>query len=125
MKLFWKVLQILLGVLMMYGGVQHFVKPDFYIPFVPYFIPFKAFFIYASGVLELLLGITLFIPKYSKIAATGILILMLLFLPIHIGDVFSDTPAIGSHQAALIRLPIQFLFIAWAYKVKDFVSLKK
>ena len=61
----------------------------------------------------------LFIPKYIKTGALGIMLLMLLFLPIHVWDVFTDNPAIGSSQAALIRLPIQFLFIAIAWKIKD------
>lgn len=74
--------------------------------------------VYASGLVELLLGILLLIPQYTKKAATGIIILMLLFLPIHIWDVFQETPAIGSKQAAMIRVPVQFLFIGWAYLVK-------
>jgi hypothetical protein len=43
---------------------------------------------------------------------------MVLFLPLHIIDIFKETPAVGSHQAALIRLPFQFLFIAWAWYIK-------
>jgi uncharacterized membrane protein len=95
------------------------VKPDFYIPFVPSFMPFTTAIIYSSGILEILLGIMLIIPKYAKQGASGILMLMLVFLPIHVWDVFSATPAIGSHKAALIRLPVQFLFIALAWKLKN------
>ena len=116
MKIIWNVLRILFAIFMIYGGIQHFVKPEFYTVFVPDFLIYKDIIIYASGVVEILLGILLLIPKYKYIGATGILILMILFLPIHIWDVFSETPAIGSHKAALIRLPIQFVFIALAYK---------
>jgi len=40
---------------------------------------------------------------------------MLIFLPIHVWDGFSETPAIGSHNAAMIRLPFQglIIFISW------------
>lgn len=120
MKLFWRILQFLLVLFIGYAGIQHFLNPVFYEPFVPAFLPAKTMFVYASGAVELLLGILLLIPKYTKMAATGIIILMLLFLPIHIWDVFQETPAIGSKQAALIRLPVQFLFIGWAYLVKRF-----
>ena len=120
MKLFWRILQFLLALFIGYAGIQHFLNPVFYEPFVPAFLPAKTMFVYASGAVELLLGILLLIPKYTKMAATGIIILMLLFLPIHIWDVFQETPAIGSKQAALIRLPVQFLFIGWAYLVKRF-----
>lgn len=119
MKIVWIVVRVLFAIFMTYGGVQHFVKPDFYIPFVPSFLPFTTAIIYASGILEILLGIMLIIPKYSKHGAFGILLLMLIFLPIHVWDVFSATPAIGSHQAALIRLPVQFLFIFLAWKIKE------
>ena len=119
LKVFWTIVRILFALFMVYAGVQHFVKPDFYIPFVPSFLPFTKAIIYASGLVEVLLGLMLIIPKYVKMGALGIMLLMLLFLPIHIWDIFSDTPAIGSSQAALIRLPIQFLFIAIAWKIKD------
>lgn len=66
------------------AGIQHLVKPDFYIPFVPSFLPFTKTIIYSSGILEILLGIIMVIPKYAKHGALGILLLMLIFLPIHV-----------------------------------------
>ncbi|WP_452229939.1 MULTISPECIES: DoxX family protein [unclassified Lacinutrix] len=118
MKVIWKILRILLALFMIYAGMQHFIKPAFFNAFVPDFLIYKNLIIYASGVLEVALGILLLIPKYTSKAATGIFVLMILFLPIHIWDVFSETPAIGSHQAAMIRLPIQFVLIALAYKLE-------
>ncbi|MBE7693118.1 hypothetical protein [Tenacibaculum finnmarkense] len=120
---FWNVLKIILAVFMIFGGVQHFIKPTFYLPFVPTFLPFPIMIIYLSGILEIGLGILLFLnTKYAKLGALGIFYLMLLFLPVHIWDVFSATPAIGSHTAALIRLPFQFLCIAWAWKIHKEIS---
>ncbi|MFK7814453.1 MAG: MauE/DoxX family redox-associated membrane protein [Maribacter sp.] len=122
MKIVWKVLQVILSLFLIYAGVKHFLTPAFYEPFVPAFLPAKTMIVYASGVVEIALGVLMFIPKYTKKAAMGVIILMLVFLPIHIWDVFSDTPAIGSHTAALIRVPFQFLFMAWAYAVRRFVG---
>lgn len=122
MKKTWKVLQILLAIFMIYAGIQHFIKPLFYTPFIPDFLPYEMGIIYISGLLEIILGVFLLIPKFAKLASTGVVILMLVFLPIHIWDVFSDTPAIGSHKAALIRLPVQLLFIGWAYKIRQYVT---
>ena len=123
MKVIWKVLQVLLAVFMIYAGIQHFIKPLYYTPFVPAFLPYEISIIYISGLLEIIFGFFLFIPKYAKLASTGILLLLLIFLPIHIWDVFSEAPAIGSHKAALIRLAVQLLFIGWAYKVRQFVTI--
>lgn len=121
----WNVLKIAMALFMIYAGAQHFIKPDFFTPFVPVFLPLKTTIIYLSGAVEILLGLLLLINKYAKFGALGILILLLLFLPIHIWDVFSETPAIGSKQAAFIRLPIQFLLIFIVWKVKNSISQNK
>lgn len=115
----WTGVRSLFAIFMIMGGVQHFLKPEFYLPFVPSFLPFSMAIIYLSGLLEIGLGLLLVFKRYARFAAFGIFILMIVFLPIHIWDVFSDTPAVGSHKAALIRLPFQFLFIAIAWKIKQ------
>jgi uncharacterized membrane protein len=122
MKIFWIVLKVILSLFLIYAGVQHFIKPEFYEPFVPNFLSEKTMIVYLSGVVEIGLGVLMLIPKYTRLGAMGIMWLMITFLPIHIWDVFSDTPAIGSHKAALIRLPFQFLLIGWAYGIKRFSS---
>ena len=119
----WNILKIVIALFMIYAGIQHFIKPNFFIPFVPDFLPLKTTIIYASGVAEILVGVLLLIKKYAKIGAIGILVLLFLFLPIHIWDVFAEVPAIGSRKAALIRLPIQFLLIFIVWKIKNSVSI--
>lgn len=110
------ILTFLFGAFMIFGGVNHFIKPDIYNAFIPEFLPQKGIN-YLVGIIEIVLGIGVFIPRYRSLATLGILVMMLLFLPLHIIDVFKEFPAIGSHQAALIRLPIQFLFILWAWYI--------
>ena len=108
------ILTFLLGAFMIYGGVNHFLKPAMYFPFIPDFLPKEAVN-YLAGIAEIVVGVCAFIPKFRSWGTLGILILMVLFLPLHIMDVFKESPAIGTHKAALIRLPFQFLFIAWAW----------
>ena len=120
----WMAVRLLFALFVIMGGVQHFLKADFYLPFVPSFLPFPMTIIYVSGFVEIALGLLLLFRKYAKIAAVGIFMLMLLFLPVHIWDIITDTPAIGSHKAALIRLPFQFLFLAIAWKIKQVLSLR-
>lgn len=110
------ILTFLFGAFMIFGGVNHFIKPEMYAPFIPDFLPSLAVN-YLAGVVEIALGVGVFIPSYRFMATFGILIMMLVFLPLHIFDVFKENPAIGSHQAAIIRLPVQFLFIAWAWYI--------
>lgn len=107
-------LTFLFGAFMIIGGINHFVKPEMYSPFVPSFLPNVAIN-YLAGFVEIVIGFGVFVPRFRSISTLGILILMIVFLPLHIIDVFKEKPAIGSHQAALIRLPIQFLLILWAW----------
>ena len=103
-------LTFLFGAFMIFGGINHFLKPEMYYPFIPDLLP-QSIITLASGVAEIVLGIGAFIPQTRLIATRGIFILMILFLPLHIWDLFKEHPAIGSHQAAMIRVPVQFLFI--------------
>lgn len=106
----------LFGALMIFGGIGHFIKPEMYFPFIPPFLPALAC-IYISGFVEVILGIGVFIPKFKYLATIGILLLMIVFLPLHIFDLFKENPAIGSQQLAIIRVPLQFLLIYWAYYI--------
>lgn len=115
----YKILGFIFALFIAYGGVQHFLKAEFYLPFVPSIFPFAMAIIYISGFLEIAFGVAYFIPKFRLIGAWGILALMLVFLPIHTADIFLDAPAIGSKTAAYIRLPVQFLFIALSWKMVD------
>ena len=54
------VIKVLLGVLMISGGIQHFRSPDLYIPFVPSFLPLTVAIIYVTGLLEIIFGLALF-----------------------------------------------------------------
>ncbi|MBK8395091.1 MAG: hypothetical protein IPL26_07565 [Leptospiraceae bacterium] len=114
MKTLKLVLTFLFAAFIIYGGINHFLKPSMYLPFIPNFLP-REFVNYASGILEILIGVGLLIPQYRFRSAQALLLLMIVFLPIHVWDVFRDDPAIGSHSAALIRLPVQFIFIGWAW----------
>lgn len=108
------ILTFLFGAFMIFGGVNHFLKPEMYAPFLPNFFP-RDIINVVVGIAEIIVGIGAFIPQYRSIATLGILVMMLVFLPLHIIDVFRENPAVGTHKIALIRLPFQFLFILWAW----------
>ena len=108
------ILTFIFGAFMIFGGVNHFLKPEMYFPFIPEILPQEAI-VYASGFAEVAVGIGACLPKFRAKATLGILLLMLAFLPLHVVDVFKTNPAIGTHEAAVIRLPIQFVLILWAW----------
>ena len=118
MKYFWLAIRILLALFIIYAGVQHFTNPSVFKPFVPDFLVYKMSIIYISGVLEIAIGVLLLTNKYKGEAAYAFFLLMLIFLPIHIWDVFSESPAIGNHNAAMIRLPLQFVLLGLTWQLK-------
>lgn len=114
MKSVKPILSFIFGFLLLFTGITHFIKPEIYLPFIPEFLPQNAIN-YFIGIIEFILGVGVFIPRFRTLATLGILLLMLAFLPLHIIDVFKENPAIGSHAMAYIRLPIQFVLIWWAW----------
>lgn len=120
------VLHVLLALFMINAGVQHFLRPNFYTAFVPAFVPLTEIVIFLFGVLEIVLGVSLFLPgKISRYGALMTVVLMFIFLPIHVADLCLAEPAIGSYQAAWVRLFVQFIFIVWAWFIYRFLRTKQ
>lgn len=114
MKLTKKIIGIVLALFMLLGGVAHFLTPETYFPMIPDFLPKSPVNILA-GLVELVLGVGVFIPSLRKKALLGICALMIVFLPIHIWDYLKEEPAIGTKAVALVRIGVQFLliFLPW------------
>ncbi len=126
MKYLKYLLLAITSFLMIYGSYNHVANPAFYNGFIPDFLP-KLAVNYFSAVVELIVGILLIIPKTRAKGFLSFSILMVAFLPIHIWDLFKEVPAIGSQNAAIIRLIVQFIFIALtylAYKAESKKSLE-
>ena len=112
-----RILTIVFGLFIAFNGIVHFVNPAMYLPFFPDFVPPTLVTVinYGAGVAELVVAACVFIPQYRSLGTLGILLLMVAFLPLHVADIFKKHPAIGTHQMALIRLPLQFVLIGWAW----------
>ena len=59
----WLTLKFVLAIFIIYAGLQHFIDPDKFIPFVPSFLPYTDAIIYISGLVEILFGLALFFKK--------------------------------------------------------------
>ncbi len=75
--------------------------------------------VYISGFFEILLGAMLVFKKYRKIAAYGIILLLIAVYPANIYLAFNQEPqeliGISAFKASWLRLPLQFIFIGIAY----------
>jgi uncharacterized membrane protein len=108
------IFTVLFASVMMVGGAVHFVLPEVYMSFFPTAFPAKTM-IYASGVVEIMVGICALTPRYRAFGTSGILVLMLFFLPLHFLDLFRASPVVGSRSVAYWRFFAQFILIAWAW----------
>lgn len=109
------ILRVFFALILGGSGVYHFVNPDFFTPLMPDFIPAHKPLIYLSGVAEIIVAIGLFIPAVQGLAAWGVMLLLIVFTPIHIVDMLKDKPAIGSKHMAVNRLIMQFAMLGMAF----------
>ena len=110
------LLKYSLGLLFILGGLYHFINPALYLRMMPPYLPWHLFLIYLSGFFEMALGLLLLVPKYTRLAAWGLIALLVAVFPanVHMAlnpQLFPDLPRV----ALWLRLPLQVVFIAWAY----------
>ncbi|MGF1588224.1 MAG: DoxX family protein [Pleurocapsa sp.] len=106
------------AVCMIVAGITHFIAPDTYVKIVPPQLPYPEAIVYISGFFEILGGVGLLIPIASQAAAWGLVLLLIAVYPANINMAvnhiqLNNVPDGNWFQA--IRLPFQFVLIAWAY----------
>ena len=114
MKVFWLYL---MATFYLVAGFNHFIHPQGYIGIMPPWLPFSLALVYISGGIEIVLALLLITRFSRRWAAWGIIVLLILVFPANIQMSINyyreDNPRFW---LSLLRLPIQFLLIYWAYK---------
>ena len=109
-------------------GVKHFTNTDFFVAIVPPIINWKEEAVLISGVIEIIFGLLLLFNQTRKLAAWGIILLLIAVFPANIYLYISDFPRdlIGiSKDQALCRLPFQIPLLIIAYwHTKEKISKK-
>ena len=80
-KTFFLVLLIMLYV---FAGINHFWHPAFYLRLIPRYLPNHALVNMIAGGAELVFGIMLIFPRLRKWAAYGIIAMLVAFIPSHV-----------------------------------------
>lgn len=111
-----QILKYILGIGFVLAGINHFLNPDFYLKMMPPYLPAHLFLVQISGAFEIALGALLLIPKFTRLAAFGLIALLIAVFPANIymaqhAELFPEF----STAALYFRLPLQFVLIAWAY----------
>lgn len=113
-----RTLRGVLAVCMLVVGTLHFVESEPFIRIVPDFLPAPAALVYISGVIEIFLGIGLLIPATRRLSAWGLVALFVAVYPANLNMAFNHIHIDGIPDGwwfQAIRLPFQFVLIAWAY----------
>ncbi len=109
------ILKWLLAVLMLVAGVLHFVSPGFFLKIMPPYLPLHLELVYLSGAIEMGLGICLLIPRFSRLAAWGVMALLIAVFPANIYLYQHQEILPASPTVHLIRLLFQGVLIGMAY----------
>lgn len=116
MPLVKQISKYLLAAIFILGGINHFVMTDLYLRIMPPYLPAHLLLVYLSGFLEIGFGIALLIPKTSRRAAWGIILLLIAVFPANIymatnTELFPDLNPLIIY----LRLPLQLVLVAWAF----------
>lgn len=83
---------------------------------MPNYLPNHRELVYASGIAEIVLGISLCIPQLKNIAIIGIILMLAVFLMVHFYMLKGEKEGAGiPRYILLLRIPLQFGLMYWAY----------
>ena len=105
------------------AGINHFINPQFYLDLIPpYFIYFEEINLLA-GIAEILLGIGLIFNPSRKVAAFGIILMLIAFIPAHIyfiqlGSCLGDGLCVPAWIGWFRLVVIHPLLIFWAWTAR-------
>jgi uncharacterized membrane protein len=108
----------LFGPFFILNGILHFVIPRAYESIVPDYLPAKRGLVYASGVAEIAGGAGLLGARTRRLASWWSIATLAAVFPanVHMALHPERYPRIpGGRNALLARLPLQALFVAWAW----------
>lgn len=107
-----------LGVVFLFTGVGHFVMTVPMSEMLPPWVPARIAIIYATGILELALGVLLFIPKARRLAGWIALLFLIAVFPANVYASIIRHPMGGGEWGLMylwVRAPLQLLLIGWAW----------
>lgn|SRR5690606_37982663 len=98
------------------AGIVHFIKPRIYERIMPRYLPAHRTLVYLSGAAEILLGIGLFFSETRTLSIYSIILMLIVFLLVHFYMLSSKKAGAGIPQwALLLRIPLQFFLMYWAW----------
>lgn len=113
--------RIAMSIMLCFTAIGHFVYTKGMSMMIPEPIPFKTSFVYLTGLFEIFLAIGLLIPKLKVISGWTLIVFLVLMLP---ANIYASMHHINYQKGTFdghgltylwFRIPLQILFIVWAY----------
>jgi uncharacterized membrane protein len=111
-----RVLLWLAAIFYVGAGLLHFLSPEPYLRIMPPYIPWHRAMVEISGAAEIAGGLGLLIPRLRRIAAWGIVALLVAVFPANVYMATNDIAMGSAHLPAWAlwgRLPLQAVLIWW------------
>jgi uncharacterized membrane protein len=108
--------RVILATLFIAAGIMHFIATSMYARIVPPILPNPWLLVQISGLCEVLGGLGLLFPSTQKLAAWGLVALLIAVLPANIYMAIDHAawPKIPV-WALWVRVPLQLPIIWWAW----------
>jgi uncharacterized membrane protein len=105
-----------MATLYLLAGINHFWHPSFYLNIMPPWLGAQETLVYLSGICEMIFALLLLPIQTRRFASWGIILLLIAVFPANIQMMLNyfheNNPQLW---LAILRLPVQFLLIWWAY----------
>ena len=120
MALVKQILLCLMAAVYVGAGVAHFTSTEFFVAIMPAYLPRHVELVHLSGAIEIGLGLLLLVPATRRLAAWGVIALLIAVFPANLNMALNDIRPPGpfgppSTLALWLRLPFQLVLIAWAW----------
>ena len=101
------------------GGSLHLIRPKFYLPMMPSYLPAHELLVLVSGLVEISLGVALLVPASRPYAAWAVIALLVAVFPANVNVALHNVAIFGAKKGVgwlnWLRLPLQPVLIAWAW----------
>lgn len=106
------------GLLFLFTASGHFVQTGPMSQMLPPWVPYREALVYLTGLLEIAVGIGLFLPRWRRAAGWAAAAMLVGFFPANVYAAFQHAP-MGGHAWGpvylLVRAPLQVIILGWIW----------
>jgi len=119
-RLPWRVTaKVGVSMLFVLAGAMHFLGTDTMVAMLPEWVPRRIAIVYATGVLELLGAVGIWISRLERLAGAGLVLLLIGVFPANVYTALNHLPIAGHEDGwryLLVRLPFEIFLIVWVWR---------